>query len=87
MDKSVAAGNAFRSTKLRAVADTGDRLYSIEEAIDYLALGGRPNPEGALRWLMRTRGLGYVKLARGIYGFRRQDLDEFISKQRVHPRR
>ena len=46
-------------------------------------LGGRPNPCGALRWLMRMRKLAYVRLARGIYGFRREDLAALIDAGRV----
>ncbi len=60
-----------------------ERLMSEQEAIDFLGLGERPNPKGALRWLMRTRKLAYVKLARGIYGFRRGDLGAFVEASRV----
>ena len=60
-----------------------ERLLSMEEAIDRLGLHTRPNPKGALRWLMRTRKLAYVKLGKGIYGFREADLAEFIAKNHV----
>jgi hypothetical protein len=60
-----------------------ERLLSEREAIEMLGLGERRNPQGALRWLMRTRKLAYVRLARGIYGFRRQDLAAFIEAGRV----
>ncbi|HUU10206.1 MAG TPA: hypothetical protein VM431_06655 [Phycisphaerae bacterium] len=56
-----------------------ERLLSEREAIEVLGLGERPNPQSALRWLMRTRKLAYVRLARGIYGFRREDLAAFID--------
>jgi len=56
-----------------------ERLVSEQEAIDALGLGDRPNPKGALRWLMRTRRLGYVRLGRGIYGFRPGDLAACID--------
>ena len=59
------------------------RLLSEDEAIEYLGLGGRANPRGALRWLMRVRRLAYVRLAKGIYGFTEADLDDFIFAQRV----
>jgi hypothetical protein len=48
-----------------------NRLLSEEEAIKYLGLTERRNPKGALRWIMRVRKLGYVKLGRGIFGFRK----------------
>ena len=60
-----------------------ERLLSEGEAIETLGLAGRPNAQGALRWLMRTRRLAYVRLARGIYGFRREDLAAFIDAGRV----
>lgn len=60
-----------------------ERLVSEPEAIDFLGLGDRPNPKGALRWLMRTRKLAHVKLARGIVGFRRDDLAAFVERHRV----
>ena len=69
------------TVKLQATAY--ERLLGEEEAIAYLGLDTRPNPKGALRWLMRTRKLAYVRLARGIYGFRRADLDAFIDASRV----
>ena len=71
------------SETLKVHAPDYERLLSVDEAIDFLGLGGRPNPQGALRWLMRTRKLAYVRLGRGIYGFRRADLDEFIRASRV----
>jgi hypothetical protein len=58
-------------------------LLGENEAIEALGLSGRPNPKGALRWLMRTRRLAYVRLARGMYGFRREDLADLISACRV----
>jgi len=60
-----------------------ERLRSEDEAINFLGLAGRPNPKGALRWLMRVGKLGYVRLGRGIYGFRQADLEAFIDRNRV----
>lgn len=60
-----------------------ERLLSEDEAVEYLALGNRRNPKGSLRWLMRTGRVAYVRLARGIYGFRRGDLDRFIASATV----
>ena len=68
---------------LKLHADGQGRLMSAEEAVEYLGLGNRPNPVGSLRWLMRTRKLAYVNVAKGIYGFRRADLDAFIDGRRV----
>jgi len=70
------------SEKLRFHADY-ERLLSEEEAIDFLGLRGRPNPQGALRWLMRTRKVAYVRLGRGIIGFKRADLVAFADACRV----
>ena len=66
-----------------AIVNTTERLLSMDEAIDRLGLRSRPNPEGALRWLMRTRRLSYVKLARGVYVFRPSDLEAFIEAHHV----
>ncbi len=68
---------------LKLTAERTGRLLSEDEAIEYLGLHGRRNPRGALRWLMRTRRLAYVRLGKGIYGFRRADLDAFIDARRV----
>ena len=59
------------------------RLLSEQEVIDYLGLHTRANPQGSLRWLMRSGRLAYVRLAKGIYGFQRADLDKFIEACRV----
>ena len=63
-----------------------ERLLSEQEAIEALGLAGRPKPLASLRWLMRAGRLGYVRLGRGIYGFRRQDLADFIDANRVEKR-
>ncbi len=60
-----------------------ENLLSEQEAVAYLGLQDRPSPKGALRWLMRTRKVAYVKLARGIYGFHRRDLEAFVENNRV----
>ena len=67
---------------LRLPADTG-RLMSEQEAVEYLGLLARPKPKAALRWLMRARRLAFIRLGKGIYGFRRSDLDAFIAARRV----
>lgn len=71
------------TVKLMAGSDRCERLLSEEEAIEALGLSARPNPKGSLRWLMRPRKLAYVKLARGIYGFRPEDLAACIRAARV----
>jgi hypothetical protein len=58
-------------------------LLGENEAIEILGLSGRPSPKSALRWLMRTRRLAYVRLARGMIAFRREDLAALISASRV----
>jgi hypothetical protein len=60
-----------------------ERLLSEAEAATFLGLTDRPNSAGALRWLMRTRKIAYVRLARGMYGFRRADLLAFIDASRI----
>ena len=68
---------------LRFEAPAYERLLSQQEAIDFLGLDSRPNPQGALRWLLRTRKLAHVKLGRGIIGFRRDDLAALVERQRI----
>ena len=58
-------------------------LLTEKQAIERLALTDRPNPKGSLRWLMRTRRLPFVRVARGITGFRQADLDAFVDANRV----
>lgn len=59
------------------------RLMSENETIEYLGLSDRPNPAGALRWLMRVHKLAHVRLAKGIYGFKIADLDAYIDGNHV----
>jgi hypothetical protein len=59
------------------------RLLPESEAVEYLGLGDRPNPQGALRWLMRKRDLTYVRLAKSIYCFRRSDLDAYVQSKLI----
>jgi len=58
-------------------------LLSESEAVDALGLSDRKNPKGSLRWLMRTGRVAYVRLGRGIVGFRRADLEACIEANRV----
>ena len=58
-------------------------LLSETEAAEVLGLSDRKNPKGSLRWLMRTGRLAYVRLARGVYGFRREDVAACIEASRV----
>jgi len=76
-------GRMMTVDELRLRTQRDGRLLSEQEAIDYLGLHTRPNPQGSLRWLMRVHRLAYVKLAKGINGFKRADLDEFIAASRV----
>ena len=71
------------AVRIGAVAGDCGRLLSEEEAIEILGLSGRENPVGSLRWLMRSRKLAYVTLGRGVYGYRRADLEAFIERCRV----
>jgi len=70
---------------LRLTTERTGRLMAADEAVDYLGLHTRPNPKGALKWLMRMKRLGYVRLAKGVYGLRQADLDAFIESRRVPP--
>lgn len=63
------------------------QLVTEQTAIDALGLTDRPNPRGALRWLLRTKQLGYVRLGRGIIGFRPVDIKEFIESRHIPARR
>ncbi len=59
------------------------RLLSDDEAIEALGLGSRPNPKSSLQWLRRQKRIAYVQLGKGIYGYRREDLDALIEKSLV----
>ena len=61
----------------------GESLLTEDEAIEFLRLGDRKNPKGALRWLCRTRRLAYVQVGRGIRRFRAADLEEYVERQHV----
>lgn len=69
--------------KLHQGLSAFEGLLSEEDAIGLLGLHNRPSPKGALRWLMRTGKLAYVRLAKGIYGFRRADIAALIERSRV----
>ena len=58
-------------------------LATEDEAIEILGLRGRKNPKGSLRWLMRTKRLPHVRMARGINVFERSALAEYIRQHRV----
>jgi len=57
-----------------------EKLLTEDEAIDALGLGVRPNPLGALKWLIRTKRLSVVRIGRGIMRFRPQDISDFIER-------
>jgi hypothetical protein len=58
-----------------------ERLLSESELIDALGLHDRPNPGGAVRWLLRTKQIGCVRIGRGIIRFRPADVDAFIRER------
>lgn len=60
-----------------------ERLLSEEEVIDVLGLRQRPNPGGALRWLIRVGRLAVVRLGKGVNAFKRQDVAACIEACRV----
>jgi len=57
-----------------------ERLLTETELIDMLGLHDRPNPAGAVRWLIRTKRLPFVRIARGILRFRPDDVQAFIDQ-------
>ena len=57
-----------------------EKLLTESEAIAALGLTDRPKPGGALRWLIRTRKLGCVRLGRGIIRFRPADIAACIER-------
>ena len=61
----------------------GDSLLTEAETVEFLRLGDRKNPLGALRWLCRTRRLAYIQIGRGIRRFRAADLEEYVERQHV----
>ena len=74
------------ANELDSITPTLDRLLSEDEVIDLLGLRTRKNPKGALRWLMRTEKLAYYRLAKGIHGFAREDVNRFLADSRVPAR-
>ena len=67
----------LRTTDYRP--DSMERLLTESEAIEALGLIDRPNPGGALRWLLRTKRLGCVRLGR-ILRFRPADIRACIER-------
>ncbi|MDP6545769.1 MAG: hypothetical protein QGH60_17440 [Phycisphaerae bacterium] len=65
----------------RADGDGYTRLLTEDEVIDRLSLRSRRKPKVSLRWLMRMKRLSYVELAKGVYGFRPDDIEEYINKR------
>ena len=57
-----------------------ESLLTEQQAIDALGLGDRPNPNGAIKWLTRTKRLPYVRIGRGIVCFRPVDVAAFIER-------
>lgn len=57
-----------------------ERLLTEMELIDLLSLHDRPNPAGTVRWLIRTKRLKVVRIARGILRFRPTDVQAFIQE-------
>lgn len=60
-----------------------EALLTEQEAIEALGLADRPNPRGALRWLLRTKQLAHVRLGRGVLGFRKADIAQFVRARHV----
>lgn len=56
------------------------RLMTVSDVIDRLNLHDRPNPEGAIRWMIRTGKLNPVRLGRGIVRFRPEDIEALIDQ-------
>ena len=72
------------SDAIRANINGRKGLLSANEVIGILGLEHRPNPPGALRWLMRTGKLAYIRLGKGIYGYREEDVQACIERCRVY---
>ncbi len=65
-------------------AATYEPLLSEDQAIEALGLFDRPNPSGALRWLIRTKKLGCVRLGR-ILRFKPTDIHQFVDRHHQAP--
>lgn len=61
---------------------TFERLLTEAEAVEALGLSDRPNPAGALRWLIRVGKLKRIELGRGIISFRPADIAACIERSR-----
>ncbi len=57
-----------------------ERLLSEAQTIEALGLGDRPNPKGALRWLVRGKRLPAVRIGKGILRFKPSDVARFIEE-------
>ena len=67
------------NTALPAPNPTGyERLLTEDELVDALGLHDRPNPRGAVRWLLRTKQLACIRIGRGIVRFRPADVEAFL---------
>jgi hypothetical protein len=72
--------------KLESVPQPVGQLLSEAEVMDLLGLRSRKSPRSSLKWLMRTRRLAYYRLAKGVHGFSREDVDRFLADRRVPTR-
>jgi hypothetical protein len=63
-----------------------ERLLTETELVDALGLHDRPNPRGAVRWLLRTKQLACVRIGRGIIRFRPADVEAFIRARHERAR-
>jgi len=57
-----------------------ETLLTEQETIERLGLADRPNPISSLRWLVRTKKLGCVRVACGILRFRPADVQALIER-------
>ncbi|MDP6547091.1 MAG: hypothetical protein QGH60_24205 [Phycisphaerae bacterium] len=80
-EKGSFGGGIKDALERRTDGDGYTRLLTEDEAIERLALRSRENPKSSLRWLMRMKRLQYVKLARGVYGFRPDDIEDYINQR------
>jgi len=67
--------------KLPNVGPTAyESLLSEAQTIEALGLSDRPNPAGALRWLVRRKKLPVVRIGKGILRFKPSDVARLIDE-------
>ncbi len=87
IEKNIRGTSQRDSTSLDSDCESTDlgRLLTEQQAIEALGLQHRPKPKESLKWLRRSKQLGYVRIGRGIYGYPEAEVARFKQKRYVAP--